>query len=280
MSPTITIITRHRDRPSRYLARARDSILDQEYNDWRWVVVSAAPTEVAEQVLGERRVELTGRAQIVIGGEPGSIGRLANVGATLASDDGAIALLDDDDTWAPDFLSRMARAYEEMGPQNAGVVCWTEFVDEVDDGHTLTELSRHRRKSDPATLSLRKLARANRFASNALLVRASAWRAIGGRDETLTKLEDWDFNLRLLERFELTVVPEALARYHRRPDALVGPVANLVRRDPGAAERSRARIIDKYLHPDQALERPGLGRMLAAAAPSPIEERVGGAGPH
>ena len=41
-----------------------------------------------------------------------------------------------------------------------------------------------------------------------------AFDQIGGFDETLPVLGDWDFNIRFLEKFEIGLIRENLANYH------------------------------------------------------------------
>jgi len=129
-----------------------------------------------------------------------------------------IALLDDDDLWAPDKLARQLLACESRGAAwsyVAGV-----YVDErlvpfqalpaPDPEGLLERLYRH--QVIPGACSN-------------LLVRASALRELGGFDAALHQLADWDLCLRLAESSAAARVQEVLLAYvqHRASMLITEP---------------------------------------------------------
>ncbi|KAI9006509.1 hypothetical protein DFJ74DRAFT_393392 [Hyaloraphidium curvatum] len=56
----------------------------------------------------------------------------------------------------------------------------------------------------------------NRFPPISFVFSLSAWEAVGGFDGSLPVLGDWEFNVRFLSRYRISVLPLALANLHRR----------------------------------------------------------------
>lgn len=129
------------------------------------------------------------------------------------------AILDDDDTWLPTFLQEMLGAVspDEADSGLGGVACQTELVYERYRNGTVVNCGRkpfnpqfHR--VDPAIM-----ADANQFTINAVLWHRRVFSGVGEFREDLNLLEDWEFNMRAVRRFDLRVLARPLARYHRRP---------------------------------------------------------------
>ena len=56
----------------------------------------------------------------------------------------------------------------------------------------------------------------NFFPPIAFVFRRSLYDEVGGFSQDLPVLGDWDFNLRVLERADIGVIPQALSNYHHR----------------------------------------------------------------
>ena len=121
----VDIITRTINRPE-LLERALNSILAQTFEDWNWVVVDGGDSPVVEELLKTYCEALRGRYTHVRfqNASPGMRGIPINVGIK-ASSSALITLLDDDDTWIPDYLKIMVRELQELKPHSAvrGAVC-------------------------------------------------------------------------------------------------------------------------------------------------------------
>jgi hypothetical protein len=64
-----------------------------------------------------------------------------------------------------------------------------------------------------------ELAANNFFPPIAFVFKKSIWERIGGYDESLPVLGDWDFNLRFLIEGNIGVIPRPLVNYHHRDTA-------------------------------------------------------------
>jgi glycosyltransferase involved in cell wall biosynthesis len=90
---------------------------------------------------------------------------------------------------------------------------------------------------------LRALLRENFIGGSALLLRREAWLACGGYDETLPGAEDYDFTLRLAERFTFAYIDMPLHSYRRMPGSIS---ANQIKMN-----ECLARVLQRYLKTSQ-----------------------------
>jgi len=217
----VAVITRTKDR-TLMLERARHSVLSQTFRDFVWVVVNdGGERSGVDAVLRDWPLEL--EPVVCVHHEVNRGMEAASNAGIHASKSDYIVIHDDDDTWHPRFLEETVGYLDSPdGLPFAAVLTGTTRVDE-----TMTETSvveRHRSPWKPqiggypvGCVQFSDLAVENLFAPIALLIRRSAYEAVGGYDETLPVLGDWDFNLRLLCHGDIAVIPEELANYHHRP---------------------------------------------------------------
>lgn len=214
----VAIITRTKDRPL-LLARAINSVLSQTHQEWVHVIVNdGGDVNAVEKVVDRyshnpfyfRRVKIIHLA-CSLGMEHAS-----NQGI-LACDSEAIAIHDDDDTWNPRFLECLSEKLARLNDRYAGVVCRTQQVFESLDGSGTVNIVR-KRYLDPHLnfISQPRMQVVNQFMPIAFLFKRSIYNAIGGFDLSFEVCGDWDFNLRLLSKFKIKVVPGKLAYYHVR----------------------------------------------------------------
>lgn len=222
----VVVVTRTRDRPL-LLARACETVLAQTYRDWRMVVVNdGGHAPDVEAVLARYRPLFADRLHVIH--NPSSLGMqaAANAGLSVVSGEFAV-ILDDDDTWHPEFLREAVAVLTDAG--NAwmgGVVCHVRLVRErIENGLILFE-------SDADFNSWMRVVRLDRvMAENpippcAFLFRRAVLNAIGAFNESLTVLGDWEFLLRLLSVTEIGVLEKPLAHYHHRTNLQGTPYAN------------------------------------------------------
>lgn len=220
MDASVGIITRTKNRPV-LLRRALESVINQSYEDWRMVVVNdgGEPADV-DRLVERYASQAKGRISVIH--NPVSLGMEA------ASNRGIgtirtryLAIHDDDDSWAPEFLTIAVAELErirETFPSVAGVVTLANAIFERIEGKTVqTDWTEPYRTSDKRGLvSLDELLTENQFAPIQFLFRYDAAEECGFFRADLPVLGDWDFNVRFMSRYDIFIVPQFLAFYHHR----------------------------------------------------------------
>ncbi|MFP6872831.1 MAG: glycosyltransferase [Verrucomicrobiales bacterium] len=263
--PKVSIITRTKDRPA-LLERTLCSIREQTYTDWEWVLVDAGdqpPSSVVSEFLdGEpkrtRRIEVSGNPLM---------GAMSNIGVRAGNSD-YVVLLDDDDTWDPEFLNQTVRRLDErFDPVIGGVATHTNRVYEHANGNGqwIAEMEK-KLNPDLEYLDIISLASRNRFTVNAFLYLRTVFEKIGGYREDLPVLDDWDFNLRFILHNDIDVLPKPLANWHIREKETTGTDANSLVAGKAKHLYYRAAIINKYLREEIENGKPGMGKLIGNAS--------------
>ncbi|MCT9625637.1 polysaccharide pyruvyl transferase family protein [Pseudarthrobacter equi] len=219
MHSRVAVIIRTKNR-GRLLGRALDSVLGQTLNDWVIVLVNdgGSRTEV-DSALGPRLAAI-GERMLRIDNES-SLGMEAasNLGIR-AVDSEFIAVHDDDDEWAPEFLATTV-AYLQDHPDDGGVSVETEIVFErlTREGREVEE--RVRMEPDLREITLVDLLHYNRFVPISFLFRRSVYDELGGFDEDLAVVGDWEFHLRFLVSHHIGLIRgRPLAFWNQRRSAV------------------------------------------------------------
>jgi glycosyltransferase involved in cell wall biosynthesis len=188
------------------IERALDSLKCQTFSDYEIIVVDDASTD--------RSVELVEKSRI-----PGLhlIRHAINRGAAASRNTGIraarhrwIAFLDSDDAWKPEKLARQFDALR-LADQNTRA-CTTGFI----------------LHKNGLTASIRVPLRPYLFKKeiwfgctispgSTLMVDQDIFDRIGLFDETLRRLEDWDWLLRFAAKYDMLLVPDPLVDVYLRP---------------------------------------------------------------
>jgi len=153
------------------------------------------------------------RLRVVRHAAPRGVAQARNAGVAAARGDW-VAFLDDDDLWAPDKLRRQVDAAVAAGASFAyAAAAW------VDDRHRFLHALA---PPSPAGLD-RRLLRWNEIwagGSNVLAL-TSLVRELGGFDESLFQLADWDLWIRLALAAPAASVDEVLVGYVLQPQSML-----------------------------------------------------------
>lgn len=262
-APEISIITRTRDRPQ-LLRRAVDSVLGQESPpEWEWIVVNDAGDPGTLRNVLDRALDCHGdRIHLLQTGESRGMEHASNLGIRQAK--GRLLVIhDDDDSWDPSFLERMSAFLGR--PENrryAGVVCHSIRIVEEVKADRIVERDRHPFNDWLREIGFWRILKENAFPPISFLFRRGAYEEVGPFNEDLPVLGDWEFNLRVLARHALGVLPEPLAFYHHRPPSVNSAYANSV-----TGQDQRHREVEARLRMEWAKGNPfGLPRHPFAEA--------------
>lgn len=230
----VAVVVRTKDRPQ-LLRRALADVDAQTFTDYVVVVVNDCGEPAAvDAVVAAAPAGVRGRTVV--------LHRTASTGMESASNAGLAAtasefccIHDDDDLWEPGFLERTV-AYLDAHPTipMVAVRVVIRFEKEVDG--VLVETDRVPLFGDLAGITIQDLLVTNRVVPIGLLYRRSLHDDVGGYDESLPVVGDWDFNVRVAARYEIGLLDEPLAYWCQRPTAS-GAAANSVF---GSHDRHRA----------------------------------------
>ena len=251
MSARVAVVVRSGG-AARPLERAVASVRGQTYAGWSLVV---AVPEGSDAAAAERLAGLDDRISVVRGEGRGA---LANAALAAAPSDLAV-LHDDDGVWDPTFLEATV-AHLAARPDDVAVATRAEVVvDPLDPAHPGLELRRAIAEDEPS-VSLVSLIAHNFVPPASLLIRREVLDGLGGYDEALPALEDWELLLRLVATGPVGFLGDKpLAAWHLTADAA---------EHADAFEDIELALRDRYLRQDLVGDNQGhrgLGGQLALA---------------
>lgn len=245
---TISVIIRTQYRPL-FLQRAICSVMQQTFSDWEILIVNDGGKEV---IVNDPRIRYLRHET--------PLGRSIAASRGLQKAQGEYAIfLDDDDTWHPTFLER---AVDKLKEGYLAVAAHCYKVTEVVKGEDIVEKKRELHRPLKKDVLLFELAMGNFLPIHSCLFQRALALEVGGIDESLPLLEDWDFFLRLVERTEMAMITTPLVYYHLRRE---GRERNTVIENRQLCVQCESYIRNKYLRRDLSRGLFGLGALLNMA---------------
>lgn len=212
--PRVAVVTRTKDRPL-LLARAARSVAAQTYRNLVWVVVNdGGDPDTARDVIKAVAID-PARVHFCSFDESQGMEAASNAGIEACASD-LVVIHDDDDSWEASFLTAGVAFLEQHDPLYGGVVSHSTYISEEIAAGSVRECARKPFNGWLMSIHLAEMAVANLFPPIAFLYRRGLWETLGGYDESLPVLGDWDFNLRFLLQADIGVLPQPLANYHHR----------------------------------------------------------------
>jgi glycosyltransferase involved in cell wall biosynthesis len=256
--PRVSVVTRTKDRLL-FLGRSILSVQQQGYQDWEIVIVNdGGDTAALEELVTQ--VPDAVRRKISVVHHAASRGRWAAANAGLKAARGELVVIhDDDDSWHETFLETMVAQLDHQPLSVAGVVCHTQYVDEVVFDGFVTRKSVRPFNDWLRNVTLFRMASRNFIPPISFLYRARIHEELGPYREELPVLGDWDFYMRLLSRFDIQLVPRVLANYHLRPSDAGEQFGNSVAAGLQGHMTVEAQILNTLLRQDLAEGKIGLG---------------------
>lgn len=205
MSPPLVSIAMPILNTGRFLPAALDSLLAQTCADWEALLWDDGSSDgsagiAAAYAARDPRFRLLGDGR--------NHGQAAALAATLAQARGGyLGTLDSDDLLEPQALAAML-AFLQARP--ALGMAYSGYVEIDEAGALLASGRRSLAPYSPTGLLVEFMTFQFR------LVRAQAYRAVGGFDPASAYAEDYDLCLRLSERYPVGHLPESLYRYRIR----------------------------------------------------------------
>lgn len=258
----VAVVTRTLARPL-LLERALNSVSAQTMKNFVWVIVNDGGEASAVDRLAGRARQSGIEVSVIHNAKSNGMEAASNAGVR-GSVSNYVVIHDDDDSWAPEFLSATT-AFLDTAGDYAGAVTHVSRITERITGSRIATIRREPHKPVIQAVQLADMARSNLFPPIAFTYRRSLYDKLGGYDETMAILGDWDFNLRILLCGDVGVIPRALANYHVRSGEPLqdGAYANSI--TPGHARQliADAAYRNRWLRADIEAGRFGLGNLLA-----------------
>lgn len=183
--------------------KAIDSVIAQSYPDWELIICDDGSTDGTAEYVRERYADEFARGRLRYLALPhGGVCAARNAGLR-AAEGPWIAWLDSDNTWHPDYLLMTAAGYARHPERRTAYAC-VHVHDEVGGREFIRHL--------PFDWS-RLLAR-NYIDLNVFSHHREVYEALGGFDESLTRLVDWDLILRYTHQHEPVFNPYAMCAYY------------------------------------------------------------------
>ena len=245
----VVVVMRTKDRPL-LLRRAVESVLDQTFGDWLLVIVNDGGDPGVVDLVVASYAELL-RDRVIVIHHPFSTGmQTASNAAVMRSASEFIVVHDDDDSWRPTFLARAVSHLDDNAWRSrlGAVVTWSTLITEIiDAARGEIHASSRQLFNQIRSVGLVDMAIENRFPPIAFLFRRAVLETVGAFDESHGPLGDWEFNLRVLARFDIDVIAEPLANYHHRPVTSSGNYGNSVHAEQASHEARRVDLVNGVL---------------------------------
>jgi glycosyltransferase involved in cell wall biosynthesis len=193
----------------RYLKEAVDSILNQTFSDFEFIIINDGSTDRTPQILAR----LDNQRLILVHQENQGLTVSLNSGIQLARGQ-HIARMDADDISEPTRLERQVELLDRCSDV-ALVACWFKVMDEQGNilaNRTIPEDREH---------LVKLFKQENPLCHGSVLMRKEAIATVGFYNESLRYAQDYDLWLRMLRSgYKFDVVPDYLYRFRISPDSV------------------------------------------------------------
>jgi glycosyltransferase involved in cell wall biosynthesis len=259
---SVDIITRTKNR-SLYLERTINSVLAQTYQNWNHIIINdGGDKATVDQIIEKYQKDYKNRIQIIHNETSLGMEGASNCGIQN-SHGNYIVILDDDDTWEKNFLSKTVHYLQNKPhPLISGVITWANIIKEQTVNNKIQFISKKTYTKNLFCIDISEIIKNNLFTTNSFLFERKALNTCGLFDTTLPVLGDWDFNLRFLQHFEIGVLPEYLSNYHHRPIDKNQNTSNSIFEGQSRHRFYQTYVRNKYLREDLQNGKLGLGVLM------------------
>lgn len=232
------------------LEEAVTSVVAQTYRDWELIVCDDGSTDDSESLLSARFADEIADGRIrYLRLTHGGVGAARNAGLRAAGGEW-IAYLDSDNRWHPDYLLMTAAGYATQRHRRTAYACM-HVHDEAEGSEFIRCLP---------YLGWSRLLAGNFIDLNVFSHHRDLYRQLGGFDETLRRLVDWDLILRYARLYEPLFNPYILHDYF-----VARRLGNITLTEPlDAAEAAVRRKFQNEADKAPETSRPRLACLLPA----------------
>ncbi len=199
---------------AKFLAEALDSVIAQDFDDWRILLVNDGSTDATGEIAAQYQKQL-GDRMLVITQQNAGLPAARNA-AIRASSAEFLAILDADDVWLPFRLTESLRSFE-LRPAAGLSYGLNTWIDQ--HGKVLTSFKgnpKHAEGRIAPWIYMRKV----ELPCPTVTFRRRCVDEVGMFDETMRATEDRDLWLRIALRYEVAYVPKVIAYYRSSPNSM------------------------------------------------------------
>ena len=241
--PAVSVVLPALDREATIAAAIR-SVLRQTWDDFELIVVDDGSTD---GTVAAARAVADPRLRVIELGRTGGVSAARNAGIAEARAPW-VAFQDSDDEWLPEKLERQMARLAEMrgagdgngdgGPDWIAAYCGMAILGETPSGRATVGYVPAPHLSGVEGDIHPTLAMTSLVSTQTLVARTDAVRDVGGFDEALRALVDWDLVLRLARRGRIAFVDAPLV--------LQTFSGNSITRDARRRVEARERLLEKH----------------------------------
>lgn len=245
-----------------FLDRAIKDIINQTYTQWKIILVNdKGDLERILQILNTNNLSEEKYTIVNNEGKPG-LNKAINLGARMV-DTEYVVIHDDDDTWDPEFLNETV-GYLDRNKNVKGVVTHSKKVyEKVINNEIKIQKIKPFNEDLKDVISLYDMIKNNLYSPISFVYRSSVYKEIGYYDESLEVLEDWEFNIRFLMKYDIFVIEKSLANYHIRKDQNIdSALKNTITSKKKLHLKYDTIIRNRYLREDLCNDKFGIGTLM------------------
>lgn len=245
-----------------FLNRAIKDIINQTYNNWKIIIVNDnGNLEKIKRIIKENDLKEDKYKLINNEGQVG-LHKAINLGAK-AVDTEYVVVHDDDDTWNKEFLNETVEFLEE-NKEAMGVITHSNKVYEKVINNSIKIKKVKPFNTDlKDVISIYDMIKNNLFSPISFVYRSKIYKENGYFDESLEVLEDWEFNIRFLMKYDIFVIEKILANYHiRKNNNIEDSFKNTIISKKKMHLKYDTIIRNRYLREDLNNKQIGIGVMM------------------
>lgn len=196
------------------LLRSIDSVLNQTYRNIELIVVDDGSTDNTQELLFNIADE---RLKVVKTSGKTGANNARNLGVKHAKGE-LIAFQDSDDEWLLDKLEKQLNFLEKSGAD----ACFCSFKRFTPSSTIVLPLEEKRNSMmrSPAKIDIKDTLRSNAISTQTLLIKKDVFQELDGFEPSIKNLEDWEFAVRLIDRFSVAFINEALVNVYEQNDSI------------------------------------------------------------
>lgn len=228
--PTVSVILPTYDRPQR-LRNSLSSISRQAYDNLEVVIVDSGDYQQTARAISDIQ-QKSGRLSIRhISQPPKGLGAARNLGISKAMGE-YIAFIDDDEVWHPRKTINQITKLRSAGPE-FGMIYGGSHIRFIHGSRLYTRLPKHEGNIYEDLLVRNEIGNIS-----SVILEADVIEHVGGFDNRLEIVEDWDLFIRVAKDYKITFVKEAFTTKTLGNDTLMRNVENWA--------KYRKMVLDKY----------------------------------